>query len=94
MSKSKFKATDKGFKEVDDEEIKETLPTKAEEKEIEKLVEEKEEKKAPKIPVEQDLSIPYSDLGYTVSQIAGFPEHKRLACLGPEKNKEFRKKYL
>lgn len=93
----KYKPTEKGFKE-EDEDIKETVPTKAEEKEIEKLVEKKEEKKKEttegvKLENKDNLSIPYSDLGYTVSQLSGFPQAKRIACIGVEKNKEFEKKY-
>ena len=77
MSKNnnKYKATEKGFKEVDDEE------------------EEKVSTKAAKIPVEEDLSIPYPDKGgHSVAQLAGMEDHKRKAILG-EKDTEFTKKY-
>ena len=86
-SKSKYKATDKGYKEEEEEELKETVPSKEEVEEIEELVEEKIEN------LENDFTVPYPDLGgHTVAQLAGFPEHKRQAILGP-KDKEFTKKY-
>lgn len=99
MSKNKknYKATDKGYKEEDEEveELKETVPTKAEQKEIEALSEENEEGKTTStaLELENDLSVPYSDLGYSVSQLAGMEPQKRLVSLGPEKDKEFSKKY-
>ena len=94
MSK-KYKPTKNGYKEEDEETeaLKETVPTKAEEKEIEKLIEKKETTQGVKLENANNLSIPYSDLGYTVSQLSGFSQPKRIACIGIEKNKEFEKKY-
>jgi hypothetical protein len=101
--KSNYKPTKNGFKEVDDEkeeeELKKTVPSKEEEKEIEKLSakqereEAKEEKQEEaKLDLENDLSVPYPELGHTVSQLSAFPEHKRQSILGG-KDKEFCKKY-
>ena len=94
MSK-KYKPTKNGYKEEDEETeaLKETVPTKAEEKEIEKLIEKKETTQGVKLENDNNLSIPYSDLGYSVKQLANFPQAKRIACIGIEKNKEFEKKY-
>ena len=81
-NKKTFKATDKGFKEEEEEEVKEETKAEA-----------KEEVKAPKIANVDNMDIPYPELGgHTVSQLSQFQEHKRKAILGG-KDVEFCKKY-
>jgi hypothetical protein len=96
----KYTPTKTGYKE-EEEKLKETVPTKAEQKEIEKLVEKKEEKEEEKketplgVKLEnaENLDVPYPELGHSVSQLSQFQEHKRKAILGAERDKEFCKKY-
>ena len=92
MSK-KYKPTKNGFKEEDEgEELKNTVPTKAEEKEIEKLLEKKETPQGVKLENAENLDVPYPELGHTVSQLSQFQEHKRKTILGA-RDAEFCKKY-
>ena|SRR5687768_11080721 len=41
-----------------------------------------------------DTSVPFSDLGHSVSQLFTMTYDERLAILGPERNKTFEKKYM